>query len=258
MFCLRCFLLFVICFLIMKISIIIPLYNDLQHGYIQKMLRAYCDIPDVEVIIVDGGGADAAELIEVVEKYPVQFFSLAQSNRAQRLNKGIEEASGEYILLHHPRSLITKEAIIQLRDGLKSFIWGALRHSFDEESVGLQFTSWYSNWGRGRVKGMYYLDHCIFVKKEVLEHIGGVPEVDIFEDTLLSIQLRKKAWPVLLKQYSVTSAIRFRRNGFWRQALLNQWMKVGFWFRLSPEQLNAWYEKGLWFNNNCYEKTKKK
>ena len=49
----------------------------------------------------------------------------------------------------------------------------------------LHFTSWWSNHIRGDLLGVYYLDHCLFISRDLYDHLpsGGFPALPIFEDT---------------------------------------------------------------------------
>ncbi len=113
----------------------------------------------------------------------------------------------------------------------------------------LKFTSFYSNYIRGDLRGIYYLDHCIYSEKKLLEEIGLVPEIDIFEDTAICIKLRKLSKWKRLDSKSTTSAIRFNKNGFWKQALLNAKLKLKYSFGVFHEDLNKDYEKKMDLNS---------
>lgn len=76
-----------------------------------------------------------------------------------------------------------------------------------------------------------------------------IPPVEIFEDTELSLILRESGRPTVLPFVSTTSAVRFRVNGLWRQALLNQRLKLQYLFGASHRRLNARYERGLRLNS---------
>jgi hypothetical protein len=97
------------------------------------------------------------------------------------------------------------------------------------------------------MKSIYYLDHCIFVRRDLLIDIG-IPEVEIFEDTILCLNLKKYAKPKLLNKNSITSSIRFDKNGYYFQSFLNQLMKIGFYLNIPLSKLNYFYEKSLELN----------
>jgi hypothetical protein len=128
--------------------------------------------------------------------------------------------------------------------------WGGFTHSFDWSHPLLRFTSWYSNHGRRNLWKVLYLDHCLFFPRDVVNEVFPLPPVEIFEDTLLSYRLREKLGkPILLKQKVTTSAIRFKKRGPFRQAFVNQVVKIRFHLGKDFTVLNRFYEKDLDLNS---------
>ena len=230
------------------ITIIIPTFNELSHSYLLPNLENLSKQNNVEIICVDGGSTDGTLLL--LDSKPVKVIRLNTNSRSVRLNAGILESSGEMILLHHPRSKIDLRALDYLQNLMP--MWGGLKHQFDLKKIPLllRFTSWYSNEVRGKLKSIVYLDHCIFAKRSLLIDVGKIPEVDIFEDTELSIKLRKICNAKIIPFKSVTSAVRFKKNGIWFQAILNQILKIGYLCNVSNKKMNKIYEKGLQLNSN--------
>lgn len=230
------------------ISIILPTYNESGTGYLQSILQRFSDLPDCEVILVDGGSDDGT--LKQLQATPWRIEQLPGSSRAERLQRGLELSTGDIVLLHHPRSLLDASAISQLRElgNSSQRFWGGFTQSFDMQHPLLNFTSWYSNHIRLDRRQIVYLDHCLFIHRGLLDANLTIPQVEIFEDTALSLQLRRLAAACRLPAKSTTSAIRFQRNGFVRQSLMNQVLKLGFLLGVSPERMNRWYEKGLGLN----------
>jgi len=229
---------------------IIPSLND---EAVPRMVRDYqAWSSDIQLIIVEGG--DPKEALakispELRQSYAdFQHLSLPQSNRAQRLNRGIEEAKHPFILLKHPRSILSSQAIshaLQLSEE-ETPLWGGFEHCFDSRSLFLRLTSAYSNQIRGRLRGIYYLDHCIFFHRDLLTQ--PIPPFDVFEDTELCLLLLQEARPKPLKGISVTSAVRYRTHGLWNQFLRNQLVKIAYFAGASHERINQFYERGLFLN----------
>lgn len=229
------------------LSIIIPIHNELATSYIQRQVELFKKFPEIEVLFIDGGSADGT--IEYLQSngYPATIFK--ESNRAQRLNRGISLATGELLLLHHPRSLLNEDGLSYLLNNFAKLSWGGFTHRFDQSHLLLNFTSWYSNEVRSKIRSIIYLDHCIFFKRSFLKTTPYIPELPIFEDTALSEKLKEHSLPIILPFPSVTSSIRFNKNGLIFQSLLNQVMKLCWYFKVSPEQMNKIYEKGLELNS---------
>jgi hypothetical protein len=164
---------------------------------------------------------------------------------------GIARSSGDITLLHHPRSFVSAGAISSLQIWAKNKrgFWGGFTHKFDALHPLLKFTSWYSNFIRCDRKSILYLDHCIFYDREFTDLAALMPDVEIFEDTELSKIFGRRSSPVRLSGHSTTSAIRFEQNGIYRQALMNQFLKIGYLLKVSHKTMNRLYEKGLGLNS---------
>jgi rSAM/selenodomain-associated transferase 2 len=226
----------------MKISIIIPVLNEMRHGYLKNALKRVAELEgEKELIIVDGVSDDGTR--ELCKGYG-KVVSAGRSNRAQRMNIGVNHANGELLLFHHPRSVLPVGALKALRKCMKNprVVGGGFSHSFDHDQWNLNYASWHSNYVRGKLLGVIYLDHCIFVRREVFEEIGGFPNYDIFEDTAFPLMMRKKGRLKILPEKVQTSATRFKKRGIRKQVLLNQLLKLGFHLGVHPKKLNAFYE----------------
>lgn len=236
------------------LSIVIPTLNESKTGYLPRILKAYASISNCQILCVDGGSSD--DTINVVNKSSAKLIESDQQSRAGRLNEGIALAEHDLILLHHPRSILPLEGINYLISRSSELKWGAFTHSFDVQHPLLAFTSWYSNNIRGDWRKIYYLDHCLFAQKSLLEAIGMVPNLEIFEDTALCENLKRKAAGTRLPFLSVTSAVRFTRNNMYKQALMNQKLKWQYYLNYSNTKMNQRYERGLELNTQYKDKNK--
>ncbi len=223
-----------------------------------RILSAFEEEDSLEFIVVDRMSEDKTiaylKSHALFQRYPdkLKVIQTSSNERGKRLLEGCKIASGRIILLHHPRSFLEREGILSLMQKKETFFWGGYTHRFDWESPLLNFTSWYSNHVRADIRNIFYLDHCIFVSRDLLLKIE-FPDVPIFEDTILSQRLNKICRPIRLNSISTTSSIRFRKNGILYQALLNQVMKLGFFLGVPLPKLNIFYEKSLELNSKYKE-----
>lgn len=217
------------------LSIIIPLRGMAGAGYTDRRLQQFQGLEGVEVILV---GPD-----ELLGNRPsfVKAVRVSSGNRAQQFNAGALAAQGEVLLLHHSRSVLRSQDV-QLLQRMPQVHWGGYSHRFDAQGWQYSFTSWYSNVVRADLRSIFYFDHCLFVRRDLFRTVGGVPEIDIFEDHALCKKLRAHYQGQRLKAYCQTSARRFQENGFVKQSAVNQLVKVGFLLGLSDKKLNAVYE----------------
>ena len=236
-------------------SVVLPCFNESRHGYLPKILENLCEqASSKQLIAVVSPSAD--DTLAIIQQFPaVEIVETSAINRAQRLNVGIKASRGEFVLLHHPATLLpTGDALYQAEAALEDALWGGFVHSFDMDHWLLRFTSWYSTVVRSRHQSILYLDHCIFARRQTLIDIGGVPDMDIFEDTALSLALMREGRlkekpaeklegrPAIAPGKVITSARRFRSRGVYQQALLNQLLKLMYLTRQDPKTLNWLYE----------------
>ena len=228
-------------------SVVLPCFNESRHGYLPKILENLCQqAGSKQLIAVVSPSTD--DTLATIQQFPaVEIIETNAINRAQRLNVGIKASKGEFVLLHHPATLLpTGDALYQAEMALKGSVWGGFAHSFDMDHWLLRFTSWYSTAVRSQHQSVLYLDHCIFARRQALIDIGGVPDMDIFEDTALSLALARKGEPggkpAIASGKVITSARRFRSRGIYQQALLNQLLKLMYLTRQDPKTLNWLYE----------------
>lgn len=220
-----------------SVSVIIPVHGE-GADWLARILPRLSEVGGLEVICVgdapppEGSGA--------------RFVRVDAPSRGVRLQAGIDAASHQMILLHHPRTLIPVAGLRWLTEGAGGSGWGGFTHAFDWDHPLLRFTSWYSNQIRAVCRGILYLDHCVYFDRSLLTR--PIPPVEIFEDTELSKILLESGLPALAPFVATTSAVRFRANGPWRQALLNQRMKLSYLLGVSHRRMNARYERGLGLN----------
>lgn len=239
------------------ISVVLPCLNEMRHGYLERILTNLIEQQGTkELIAVVSPCRDRTA--DLLRQYPQwRVLETTAQNRAQRLTAGLYASSGDIVLLHHPVTLLPEAtALLQIEAQMAdpTVAWGGFQHSFDLDHWLLRFTSWYSNRVRSHYGQILYLDHCIFARRALLEKIGGVPDLDIFEDTALSQRLQTFGRPVLLPSRGVTSARRFRQRGIYRQAALNQVLKLMYHARLDPQWMNRLYERKSQINV-VYEET---
>lgn len=228
----------------MKICLISPIKDGQISPQLAKVINWHQQ-SDYEFILVNSGS-----LLEL-KNDKIRVLQKETNSRAEKMNFAASATTAQYLVFIHPRSFLEKSAIEQLTRTInkKELQWGAFTHRFDKRNRLLDFTSWYSNNIRGKFSQIYYLDHCLFIKRELFENIQGFPNLSIFEDTAICEKLRKHSPAFHSKSFSTTSSVRFNKNGLLKQILLNQILKIAYHLGVNDERMNKIYERGLNLNS---------
>lgn len=95
----------------MKVSVILPVYN--QEKYVAESIESVLaqTFPDFEIIVINDGSNDDSQ--GVIEKYQGKIRIFRQENRglATTLNRGLAEATGEYIAFIDGDDLWSKDKL---------------------------------------------------------------------------------------------------------------------------------------------------
>ncbi|MEO1637292.1 MAG: glycosyltransferase [Cyanobacteria bacterium J06631_9] len=94
-------------------SVVLPCFNESRHGYLPRILEnLLAQAGEKQIIAVVSPSSD--DTLAVVRQFPaVDIIETAAINRAQRLTEGIKASKGEWVLLHHPATLLPERIALQ-------------------------------------------------------------------------------------------------------------------------------------------------
>ncbi len=201
-----------------RVSVVVPVLNEATN------LRACLDSVfaaggDVEVIVVDGGSADASGDIARALGATVLLSSI--TGRFHQLNLGAGHARGNVLLFLHADTSLPSEWLAALKAALRRdgrIVGGGFRRRFTHPSAFLRFTCWLAGW-RVRWWGGLLGDQAMFVRRAAFATVGGFPAMKVFEDLEFSLRVRKLGRIVLLPACVISSGRRFEHRGAVRQTL---------------------------------------
>jgi rSAM/selenodomain-associated transferase 2 len=223
------------------ISVVIPALNEAAR--MPGLLHALRAEPvSLEVIVVDGGSADGTA--EAARAAGATLVLSAPRGRGQALAAGAEAARGEALLFLHadcvfpPGGLAALERLLRERPEV---VGGNFRLLFDGNDG---FSRWLTGfYALIRRLGFYYGDSGIFVRRAVLEAIGGVRPIALMEDYDLVRRLRR-AGPTacVVEPPLVTSSRRFA--GRRPAAIVLGWVRLHllYWLGVDPARLALLYD----------------
>jgi rSAM/selenodomain-associated transferase 2 len=208
-----------------------------------ETLRRARLVPEVsEIIVSDGGSTDATERIA---RESGALWITGARGRGGQLRRGAATATGDVIVLLHADTWLPPGAgrAVSLALNDPRAVGGGFYKAFRDPHW-LMRGSRLRCWFRWALLRRFFGDQAIFVRRPVLERIGGVPDWPLMEEFGLCDALRQEGRLVLARATVTTSARRFRERG----VLSTYWLmaRVLLRYRLgaSPEELRRLYQRG--------------
>lgn len=170
----------------MKISIIIPIYNE------EKTIEQLMDFLEsvknqCEIIFVDGGSTDRTlELIG--ERFTVL---LSDKGRANQMNAGAEVSTGDVLFFLHCDSEPPKTMLQEIENVMKNHRAGCFGIAFHSWHFFMFFCRLVSN-HRAKYRQIVFGDQGIFIERDLFFEVGMFPKLPILEDYQFSLTLREK------------------------------------------------------------------
>jgi rSAM/selenodomain-associated transferase 2 len=218
-----------------KIAVVIPALDE--EGSVAAAV-ASARAQDVEVWVVDGESRDAtarraqdagARLLE------------APPGRARQLEAGARAAGGEVLLFLHADTRLPPgwERSVESACNDPAVAGGCFRLRFEGSGAALRIVEW-GAWLRVALFGLPYGDQALFVRRQVLDAVGGVPQAPIMEDLDLAREIKRHGRLVQLPLAVETSGRRYQGRVF-RQMLRNWAALLGWRLGLDRGRLARWY-----------------
>jgi len=222
----------------MKYSVIIPTINE-EDGIASCIKSVKRTIPDIEIIVADGGSTDATR--SIASRMGARVVE-SKKGRGIQCNAGARFARGNVLIFLHADTELPGDAYFQLeRYFLNPKCDAALfRMKFDHSSRWFALYSWFTHFDSVFTS---FGDQCITVRRETFEQAGGFPDWMLFEDLEFLRRVRRlKKKITKLPAYVTTSARRFVENGIVRQQLYNIYFTVQFICNVPVEEIARRYE----------------
>ncbi len=222
-----------------NISVIIPVVNEAEN--LGKAIESAKVAGAFEVIVVDGGSSDQSCAIATV--CGAQLIKTSPG-RGIQLQAGAQVATGDVLLFLHADNRLAKESCQQIAEAFAdtNVLFGGFRQQIDAIGYRYRFLE-FGNAFRAKWLGVIYGDQAIFVCRETLAAVGGIPELPLMEDVELMRRLRRRGKRVLLDGPLRISARRWQRHGVFRQTLRNWTLLVAYFLGVSPGTLSGWYRR---------------
>ncbi len=223
----------------MKISIIIPVYNEETTLPVTLSQLKLSD--NEELVVVDGGSNDRT--LEISKRFTEKVF-VTEKGRGRQLRKGAELATGGILFFLHADCLPPENAFSIIREVILDSKIAA--GTFD---IGIHFDRLASRiieFGanlRSHITKLPYGDQGLFMKKETYEKIGGFKEIPIMEDVEIAQRLKKQGKIIFVREKINTSTRRWEKEGILYTTVRDWILAISYTlFKVSPERLLKYYK----------------
>ncbi len=222
------------------VSVIIPTLNarDALPGCLSALFEGVRSGVIRELILVDGGSRDGT--IALGQEAGAQVIRAAPS-RGGQLRAGADAARGDWLLFLHADTCLgegwSEVVLAHLEAETRA---GYFRLRFDDGGLAARIVAGWANL-RARLFGLPYGDQGLLVSRALYEARGGYGDMPLMEDVALARALRGAVGP--LDAVAVTSAEKYRRQGWVRRGGRNLWTLTRYLMGVSPERLARAYRR---------------
>jgi glycosyltransferase involved in cell wall biosynthesis len=160
----------------MKVSVVVPSYN--QAHFVRATLDSILtqDYGDVEVLVYDGGSTDAT--VPILESYEgkIEFVSQRDDGQADAINQGLQQASGEILAylnsddIYYPKTLSRVVEYFGAHPECRA-LYGDAYHLHEDGSIMEPYYT--ERWSYPRLFQLCYLcQPAVFWRRDVMERFG--------------------------------------------------------------------------------------
>ena len=223
-----------------SVSIVIPTLNEANRidplaDHLKEMA------PETEWILADGGSQDDTLLKAKQHRFKILT---CPKGRGIQMHHGAAAASGDVILFLHADTQLPPNGIQAMLRCLKDayVVGGGFWKQFDK-------SHWIMNGSRFRCLPRVFLgryvfgDQCLFVRRDILNDVGGVPKVPLMEEFELCRQLRSQGRIALADATVTTSSRRFLAHGIIKTYLLMGRIMLRYKMGHTPDSLAEAYAR---------------
>lgn len=219
-----------------NITVVIPTYN--AERTINNTLSIVTKIFK-NVIIVDGYSQDLT--IDICKKYKIKIFK-SKKNRGKQLNLGAKKCLTTWILFLHADSVIQNDIVEEIKTFISiknKYKAAAFKLKFDQNNIYSRCLSSIVLI-RSKYLKLPYGDQGLLISKLFYKKVNGYKEIPIMEDVEIIKSIGFKNIKIL-NSYIITSAIRYKSEGWLIRPLINLYCLILYLLGFNINKINKIY-----------------
>ncbi len=227
------------------ISVVIPTLNAEQGlaATLAALIPAAVDGLVREVIIVDGGSNDRT--LRIADDAGAQIVT-SESGRGRQLIAGAGKARSDWILFLHADTVLeagwereVAALMERVGNGARPATAASFRFALDDVGFKPRVLENLVSL-RCLLLRLPYGDQGLLVPRRLYEQLGGYRALPLMEDVDLVRRLGRSRL-VLLRSRAVTSAVRYRRDGYLHRSMRNFACLMLFYLRVPVARIARFY-----------------
>ena len=224
------------------LSVVIPTLNAAEAlpATAEALLEGVTSGLISDLVISDGGSTDTTR--QVAHELGA-LWVVGPPGRGGQLGRGVAACSGDWLLLLHADTHLSpgwaEKAYAHIQAHPDKAGWFRLR--FRATGLAPALVAKGANL-RSRHLGLPYGDQGLLIARNLLDRIGGIPDLPLMEDVALARALRGRLREIDAE--ALTSAARYDRDGWTRRVLANLGTLARYRLGADPATLKRRYETG--------------
>ena len=228
------------------VSVIVPILAADRDAARQLIARISLDL-QVETVVAEAGTELGLESLS--QGRPDVTVVHTQQGRGRQMNAAAGLARGEWLLFLHADSQLPSDWLNLFETSVREhgtgsgpgdIVGGWFQFALDDPAWQARLIEHAVAW-RVRLLRLPYGDQGLFVQRRTYAALGGYRDIELMEDVDFGRRIIKTGAVVELPRALMTSARRWRRDGWFRRSTRNVALLALYFCGVPPRVLARWY-----------------